>query len=108
MNTFTYTIKKLLTQNVNSMENYVVNAILNISGTDGTYTSTLAQSCNFEIKETDPNFIDYNSLTEEIVIGWCKEIIGTAKIEAIENAISQQIEREKNPPIQPSDTPFPW
>ena len=58
---------------------------------------------------TSPDFVPFESLTEEIVLGWVQTEVGAAKITEIETAastrIQERIDRENNPEFL---TGFPW
>jgi len=49
------------------------------------------------------DFIPYEDLTEEIVIGWLEEVLDT---QAIDASLAQQIENQINPPV--ISLPLPW
>jgi hypothetical protein len=58
---------------------------------------------------TDPNYISYEDLTHEIVLGWVQSELGQTEIERIEaeaqTRLQERIDREKNPPYK---TGLPW
>ena len=51
----------------------------------------------------DENFIPFEELTEEVVIGWVKETLGEEEIEEIysnmETILEEKLERKNNPPF---------
>lgn len=49
---------------------------------------------NIELEgdETSPNFIPFENLTEEIVLGWVKNKLGEDKIKEIENDVKNKLE----------------
>jgi hypothetical protein len=55
----------------------------------------------FEGDETDPNFIPFEELTEEIVLGWVTETLGEEEITKIETEfktrLKERIEKKSNP-----------
>jgi len=53
----------------------------------------------------DSNFIPFDELTEDNVIQWIKDILGTEKIIEIKKNLLQQIESEKTPKISSG---IPW
>jgi hypothetical protein len=53
----------------------------------------------------DDDFIPYEDLTKEIVVGWVIESLGEERMEDIENSLIAQIEAQKHPPIL---TGLPW
>lgn len=70
---------------------------------DKTYSASVYSTCS--VPGPNPaDFTDYNSLTQDQVLGWIwANGVNQAATEA---AVAQQIEMQKNPPtIQP---PLPW
>jgi hypothetical protein len=51
------------------------------------------------VQDYNNEFIPYEELTKEIVIGWIIEYLGESKLVDIENSLISQIEMQKNPPI---------
>ncbi len=100
---YTWTVTALATETIGTQENYVVVADFNVVGNDGEYTSTVVGSQQFAV--TDGTFIPYADLTNTIVVGWIKDLVNVADITAF---IDAEIETQKNPPVQPTDTPLPW
>jgi len=57
----------------------------------------------------DPNFIPYENLTEDIVIGWVKSVLGAESIAALESELQQELQSridEKNNPEFIEENPF--
>lgn len=56
-----------------------------------------------------PDFIPYEDLTKEIVLGWVQSELGQDEIDRIESEmqtrLQERIDREKNPPFK---TGVPW
>jgi hypothetical protein len=56
-----------------------------------------------------PNFVPYEELTQEIVLGWIQNELGQTKIDEITSSmqtrLQERIDREKNPPFK---TGLPW
>jgi hypothetical protein len=48
--------------------------------------------------EESDDYIPYEDLTEEIVIGWVKSSIGEEQLDNMEASLLQQIENQKTPP----------
>jgi hypothetical protein len=51
------------------------------------------------------DYIPYEELTEEIVVGWVKESLGEEKLEEMEEMLSNRIENQINPPTLSG---LPW
>jgi hypothetical protein len=108
MTTYTWTITNLLTETIEGHQDYVVIAIYNVFGTDGTYSASINSNTAQFSTEDMTTFIPYEDLTEEIVIGWIKETLGINGIISIEACIQGQIDSQINPPQTPQNTPLPW
>ena len=58
-----------------------------------------ATNIGTQVVPLDPEseFIPFEDLTNEIVVGWTKEAMGAEQVTAIEESIANQIEQEINP-----------
>ena len=104
---YTWTIKNLWTKTVDGQQDYVVIAAYDVTGVDGTFSSSLSNTAQFST-ESVSSFIPYAELTEEIVLGWIKADLGENGVHSIEACIAGQIESQKKPPVVPVVTPLPW
>jgi hypothetical protein len=107
MTNFTWNVTQLYTQTIDGKEDYVVLANCVTIGVDGEYTASVPNVIEFSTEEVT-TFIPYADLTEEIVVGWIKEVLGEEGVLAIEESIADQIAMQKNPPVTPEITPLPW
>jgi hypothetical protein len=107
MTNYNWTVTQLYTQTIEGMADYVVTASYNTTGIDGEFTASLSGTTQFSTADVT-EFIPYEDLTEEIVIGWIKESLGENGIISIEACIQGQIDSEINPPVSPENTPLPW
>jgi hypothetical protein len=107
MTQFNWTVTQLYTQRIESIAGYVVIARYNTTGIDGQFTASLSNIAQFS-KSNVSNFIPYEDLTEEIVLGWIKDSLGANGIISIEACIQGQIDSQINPPVSPEITPLPW
>jgi len=108
MTNYTWTITNLYTQTIDGKEDYVVTAIYDVVGTDGTYSAELTSNVAQFSTEDVSEFTPYADLTEAIVLDWVKESLGENGIISIEACIQGQIDSEINPPVSPENTPLPW
>jgi len=108
MNTYTWITTNLYTIDVNTETDYVVTAVYDVNGTDGTYSSSLTNVCQFAVKQNDPNYIPYNQLTNAIVIGWVQQTLGVDGVNNIQASIDGMINSQANPPQIPQNTPLPF
>jgi len=107
MTTFTWIVKQLLTQTIDGEQDYVVIANYEVTGVDGEYSSSISDSARFSTANVD-NFIPYDQLTNDIVVGWIKSVLGPDSVANYEESIQGQIDAQINPPVTPQNTPLPW
>ncbi len=84
--------------------NYVVNALWEVTGVDGTYTASIGGNTQFNSADQEGAFIPYASLTETIVIGWIPE----NQIASAQACVQGQIDSMITPPVSPEAQPLPW
>ncbi len=84
--------------------NYVVNALWEVTGVDGTYTAFISGNTQFNSADQVGAFIPYASLTEATVIGWSPESAITSAQQCVQGQINSMI----TPPVSPENTPLPW
>lgn len=104
----TYKVKDLYVKNVGTLENYVVNVLFAIEGKDGEEASSIHQSVSFTVDENKTDFVSFNELTEEVLIGWIKESMEDHRIKAIEGMLARAIEKAKEPISPISKVALPW
>ena len=75
-------------------DGFVFTAHYTIDVNDGTYNADAYGSIGFERPE---NLIPFSELTEETVIGWVKEALGTDKVTEIGQALLNQLEEQRHP-----------
>lgn len=108
MTNYIWTITNLYTKTIEGKEDYVVTAIYNVVGTDGTYSAELTSNVAQFSTEDVSEFTPYVDLTEAIVLDWIKQTLGENGIISIEACIQGQIDSQINPPVSPENTPLPW
>jgi hypothetical protein len=54
------------------------------------------------------DFVEYDDLTEEVVIGWVKAELGEDGVKAKEDNIAAQINKKENPPAATEGSGVPW
>ena len=107
--TYNWVVTSMSTLQISPTEtDYVVTANYSVIGVDGTYTSSIQDTATFSVEDRDPNYIPYQDLTNDIVIGWIQTGLGADSIANIEYCIADQIEMQINPPVTPEPTPLPW
>jgi len=75
----------------NTADGEVITAHWNASVTDGDYSASAYGSESFTIDEDSPDFVVFEDLTEDIVVGWLTLDDG------LEDNLLAQIEEQKNP-----------
>jgi hypothetical protein len=103
MTTFTTRITSMYTLNTPSPD-YVVNALWEVTGVDGTNTASIGGNTQFNSADQEGAFIPYASLTEAIVIGWIPE----SAIASAQACVQGQIDSMITPPVSPANTALPW
>jgi len=84
--------------------NYVVNALWEVTGVDGTYTASIGGNTQFNSADQEGAFIPYDQLTEATVIGWIPE----NQIASAQACVQGQIDSMITPPVSPAAQPLPW
>ena len=84
--------------------NYVVNALWEVTGVDGTYTASIGGNTQFNSADQVGAFIPYDQLTEATVIGWIPE----SAITSAQQCVQGQIDSLITPPVSPASQPLPW
>jgi hypothetical protein len=107
MTQFTWLVTTLWTETIAGEQNYVVIASYDVTGVDGNYTASLNNTAQFSTANVS-NFIPYEDLTNDIVIGWIQQELGVNGVNSIEACIQGQIDSQINPPVVPQVTPLPW
>ena len=95
----TYTIAQL---ERNTADNGVTIAHWRVTAQDGDYTASSYGTQSFTPDPESPDFVAFEDLTEEIVLGWVK---GAMDTEALEAGLASQIEAQKAPTTV---TGMPW
>lgn len=54
------------------------------------------------------DFVEYDDLTENMVIGWIKSTLGEDEVKQIEDNITAQIDAQENPPAATKGSGVPW
>lgn len=54
------------------------------------------------------DFVEYDKLTEDIVVGWIKNRLGDDKVKEIEDNVAAQIDVQENPPAATEGSGVPW
>ena len=98
------------TWSINELERHTADGIVytahyNIQAADGTYSASAYGSIGFEAPGEGDAIIPFSDLTEAIVIGWVKAVLGTEKVDEIESALETRI-REQHAPTTAKGKPW--
>jgi hypothetical protein len=61
------------------------------------YLASSYGSTGFTADPSDPNFVEYNALTEGICISWVQDAIGPESVASIESGLSNQLDEKETP-----------
>jgi len=86
----------------NTSDNGVTIAHWRVTAQDGDYTASSYGTQSFTPDPASPDFVAFEDLTEEIVLGWVKNQMDT---DAMEAGLASQIEAQKEPVTV---TGMPW
>jgi len=103
MTTFTTTITAMYTLQQPD-PNYVVNAIWEVTGVDGTNTASIGGNTQFNSADQTGPVTPYASLTQAQVIAWIPE----SAITSAQQCVQGQIDSMITPPVSPANTELPW
>jgi hypothetical protein len=82
-------------------DGFVVTVHYSVTATDGNYSAKNYGTVGYTQKEGE-NYIPYEDLTPEIVVGWVQKSLGKDTVEA---SLAAQIEALKNPT---QESGLPW
>ena len=91
--TYTTTVTNLYT--IPNPAGYVVNAIFEVTGTDGTHTASIGGNCQFTPTQGQ-TIIPFDQLTQAEVIGWIQSALGPQGIANYEANVQRQINSIEN------------
>ena len=84
--------------------NYVVNALWEVTGVDGTNTASIGGNTQFNSADQTGPVTPYASLTQAQVIGWIPE----SQITSAQACVQGQIDSMITPPVSPTNQTLPW
>jgi hypothetical protein len=110
MLTYNWKLNSLKKTSAANLSNVVIGTTWTLTGTDAdNYSGTFSGATPFKVAELDPSsFIDYNSLTEDIVLGWVQAVVVGSYKDHIDEQINKQIRDKKNPVEEATGNNLPW
>ena len=103
--TYEWNVTSMKVVDANNLENVVIQTYWTKTGTDEDGNSGMFSGATpLPLSTVDPdNFVPYDQLTQEIVIGWIQD---TVKDQThVDEQIQKQINQKKNPVVE---KPLPW
>ena len=106
MATVTWSIINLFTEQ-NPDPNYVVIATWRVTASESGQSVFKDGSSKFA-QTQQSNFIPYDQLTPEIVLGWVQAQLGAEVTANCEKTVTTQLNHLLNPAPEPQPQPVPW
>lgn len=106
---YTWELTNLKRKNTDTIQNIVVQTTWKKIGTDADgNVGTFSGATPFELSTVDPdNFVPYDKLTEEMVLGWIKNVVVGSYEEHVNGKIAEQIDAIVSPVVSVTGG-FPW
>jgi hypothetical protein len=106
--TYTWKIVSLKKTNGASLSDVIVSTSWQCEGTDENGNTGIFNGATpFELASVDSeNFVSYENLTEEIVVGWIKSVVVDTYLNHVQEQILRQIDMKKNPVVEVSNLPW--
>ena len=101
-----YTVKE-----IPNKPDYVAMITWRLIGTDGVHKSDVGNNAVFEEISSDTDFVPYENLTEEMVLGWVQAQLGEEGIAFYKAKAQAEIDAKAAPivnPATPEFKPLPW
>jgi len=89
----------------NTADGGVIVAHWQCTEVDGDYSARAYSTQSFTYDASSPDFIPYADLTEEVVLQWVFDAMGTEEVTRIQDSLTANIEEQKNPTTQDG---VPW
>ena len=109
--TYTWTVDKLMIKTEGTFTNSVVQTYWSCNGTDENgNTGTFRGGTPFSAIGSTASFVPYEQLTEEIVLGWIKDVVHADEMYSsrINEHILEQIESTVNAKVEVHSHELPW
>lgn len=107
--TYTWEVTGIKVKNTESFQNAIVQTYWRKIGTDGEHTAQFSGATPFDADQIDPNnFTSLDQLTEEMVIGWIKNVVVDDYEEHVNGRIEKAINDMKNPESEIEGDALPW
>ena len=106
---YTWKLTGLKRKNADTIQNIIVQTNWKKIGTDENGNiGSFSGATPFELSTVDPdNFVSYEDLTEEMVLGWIQSVVIGSYEEHVNEKIAEQIEAIVSPVVSVTGG-FPW
>lgn len=104
--TYAWEVTGMKVTRAGTLNNYVVQTYWRKTGTDEEgNTGAFNGATPFTPDPTQPNFVPYDQLTQEIVLSWIQPVVTGSYEEHVNSKIAEDIAKAKDPVV---DEPLPW
>lgn len=106
---YTWEITSIKRKDTSTLSNIIVQTYWKKTGTDENGNSGyFCGATPFDLSTVDPdNFVAYEDLTEEMVLGWIQSTVVGAYEEHVNEKIAEEIDQLANPVTEVTEG-FPW
>lgn len=106
---YTWEINSIKRKDTSTLSNIIVQTYWKKTGTDENGNSgSFSGATPFDLSTVDPdNFVAYEDLTEEMVLGWIQSVVVGAYEEHVNEKIAEEIDKQVNPVTEVTEG-FPW
>jgi hypothetical protein len=106
--TYTWKVVGLTKTNTDNLQDVVIGTRWEKRGVDEDGNEGMFSGATpFLASEVDPNnFVDWNNLTEELVLSWIQPVVVDGYEQHVNEQIQKQIDAKKNPVVDTNDLPW--
>jgi hypothetical protein len=106
---YTWEITSIKRKDTSTLRNIIVQTYWKKTGTDENGNSgSFSGATPFDLSTVDPdNFVAYEDLTEEMVLGWIQSTVVGGYEEHVNEKIAEEIDQKVNPVTEVAEE-FPW
>lgn len=89
-----------------NLDNVVFNVIYQLHGYSGSFMNTITTEQELVVDTSNPNFIPFEQLTKDDIVGWIETTAGVDKINAMKAEIETNIKLSMKPESVRVSPPF--
>ena len=106
--TYTWKVTGLTKTNADGLSDVVIGTRWTKTGKDENGNEGVFSGATpFKASDVDPgNFVDWNNLTEELILSWIKPVVVGGYEQHVNEQIQKQIDAKINPVVDTSDMPW--